>query len=683
MISATAEIPQEFQLPPLANPFADLHADLEVLLPAERLSPVEWAERRRRLEGRPWSFDRVPYARRPMEAFGSGRYRWIVVIKPAQAAGSEIANNCIGWALCCQPANVLWLQADRAAMRDYVVTRFEPLIDETEELKRRRLTADHEDNTFEKRFRRAFLWFAWPVKGQLQQRSARYVVADDSDRIPTDIDGAGHWRPLLEARQAKFEGKACGLDISSPELGDGDGIEARFEAGTRETFRVACPHCGEYFDPDFEAQANFRRDGTPDEAAASVEVVCPANGCRIEPRHKPAMLARGVWAGAHQTVAPDGTVSGPPIESSIASFRIDALVAGFASWGELARRWQEAEVTFERRQDESELRAFWNTGLGKNYRSRFEGLKPVKPARLAERAGGYGLGEVPAGPAVLTASVDVQGDRFEVGVFGWGAQREGWLIDRFAVTHLDDGRTKLDPATYAEHWIVLLHKVIWRRYPLARDRGVEVPILSTAIDTGGLPGVEKNARAFWYTARGCKVPDSGLTLIKGGNNPRARLLPPPTYVELDRKGRPKKTGPRLFVPNVNAWKDIVQASLHRREPGPGYLHLPEGLDLAVIAELAAEEKDERGRWYKVGPRNETLDLLIYADVARTRLAGDRTDIGWVPSRYLVPESPVDAAAPGAAEANGVREELPAAAPMDHPHARGGRRRGRRVRGQVR
>jgi phage terminase large subunit GpA-like protein len=41
----------------------------------------------------------------------------------------------------------------------------------------------------------------------------------------------------------------------------------------------------------------------------------------------------------------------------------------------------------------------------------------------------YTLGSVPDGAILLTAGVDVQPDRIEVQIIGWGRRRRGWLVD--------------------------------------------------------------------------------------------------------------------------------------------------------------------------------------------------------------------------------------------------------------
>src|SRR5690606_3166754 len=49
--------------------------------------------------------------------------------------------------------------------------------------------------------------------------------------------------------------------------------------------------------------------------------------------------------------------------------------------------------------------------------------------RLYERREDRHLGEVPHGALILTAGADVQRDRIEIDVWGWGENLESWLVD--------------------------------------------------------------------------------------------------------------------------------------------------------------------------------------------------------------------------------------------------------------
>ncbi len=659
------QLPPGFTFPAPVAPGVIVARALSALEPVQRMAPDVWAERHRKLVDRgrpvPWSFERGPYLRRPLQACGSGAYDGVVIVGPAQSGKSETANNFFGWQAETDPGSVVWLQTDRDLAKDYSETKLAPLIEHSGSLADKLLR----DTVLQKGFVGFDLWMAWPVKSQLQMRSARYTVADDADRIPSRVQDAGHWRPMLEARRNAFEGKSLHIEISSPEAGEGAGIAAQYQLGTQEQFHVPCPHCGEYFAPNFRDQARFDKDGTPEQAAASVVVVCPVNGCIIEPRHQADMRAGGVWAGPDQRVTPAGELVGEARPSSIASFWIDGLVA-FTTWPTIAKRWLTAELALRDRQEELELRSFHNTTLGRNYSAQDQGRPRIEADDLEARRADHVMGEVPDGVRMLVASVDVQANRFACLVEGEGDNGRKWMVDRFDILHPDaDGRQRLRPDTHPEHWQVLLWGLMQRTYPSAGESSLVWPIFNTAIDTGGRDGVAENAYRFWHMARAAGVRDESITLVKGATVISAPLHPAPTFVERNKRGKPNKRGAKLFVINVHRLKNILDARLRRPDPGPGYYALPADVPGEVLKELSAEQKNDAGMWEKRERRaaNESWDLAVYADFAFKRHANGRPDCRWLPA-WARPFELQDGAGDGppqppapAAPANGVRRVL--------------------------
>lgn len=629
------------QLPPFADPAEVIAQALEAARPPRRISPVEYAETRYRIpDGADWqaySFERVPYMRRPVSLLDGRQYRGIVLQGPSQCTKSEIALLLAAWAEECDPADLLWLRGDKMAMQDFVIRRVNKALRIMPSLRARQLQTASADNIFSKEFLGGIWAFAWPTETQLESRPVRRVVADDSDRIVMTLDGKETpeaWRGQLHARMTRFEGEEFSVEISTPSLGHGRGIEAQWDLGTREVYQLPCTECGEGFEPKLDRDLRFERTPNPGDARDSARLVCPTCGGIMEPSQKKALVAAGDWVGPLQKLkAGGGGVVGEALAASIASFQVNFAVA-LRSWGSVAERLRTAEIAFEQRQDETDLRNVYNTVGGVNYRSKLAGAAPLKASELQARTEGYALGEVPEWVQFLTAAVDTQGNRFAVMVMGWAENYESCIVDRFDVLALEDGRTALDPPGKPEHWRVLLAQVMHRTYPLLGHPGAALPIVCTAIDTGGSAGVTPNAYKFWHLARAAGVSRSGIMLVKGGNKPKAAVLPAPTFVELKR-GKPNKLGPQLWVPNVNALKDQVDLRLRRKDVGPGYIHLPRDIDPAHLAELTAETRNSDGQWEREpGVANETLDLAVYNTAVVLRFVGNRSDISGVPSWAL-------------------------------------------------
>ncbi|MFN3591593.1 MAG: terminase gpA endonuclease subunit [Thermaurantiacus sp.] len=482
---------------------------------------------------------------------------------------------------------------------------------------------------------------AWPVKSQLRQRPYCNVWADDFDAMPEDIEGEGGLLGLLSGRQTTFEGRETKLVSSSPAI-EGGGIEAFIEGGTDERLHPRCPSCGERWEIDMRRDLRFDR-GTPDAAAASAHVVCGANGCILAPEARFDLLRSLVDLPNRGFVPKNKAAS-----RYRRTFRRDGLM-GFTSWEKLARDWREAEIAWEERQDESLLRTFWNVKGGKNYRSQLSGERPIEAKDLARRREpGWRMGTVPRGPKALQWVVDVQHDRFEVALLGFAAGRETWLIDRFAITVLDDGITGVQPFVHKEHWKALL-PLFDRQIPLVEGAKVNVergevidpgrivghaPVLGVAVDTGGSDKAgdqaTEGAKFFFAAALALGVHERRITLLKGGSKATAPLMPPGQFADQKIKGGGRRRSARLWIPNVHKIKNIIDARLRRTQPGPGYIHLPGDLDLEYVEEIASEELVE-GKWKKRRARNETWDHLVYGEAVMLRpgYAQSRVDMRWV------------------------------------------------------
>lgn len=683
-----------------ADPAAVVARAMAALKVPERLSVSAAAERFMHLanaggglSGR-FSFDLAPYLRRPMDCLtGDSPFRVVALMGPSQCGKSSVGNawNFV-YTPIVDPANMLTLFPDKDTGRGYILQEANAIIDASPAVRAKLL----ENNVFDKQFEGCIWWGAWPVGSQLRAKPVPRTRIDDLDGLPDEIRGEGSPLELLSSRSTTFEGFEKVYVNSSPAKGPRRGIEAVVATGTDERWHVRCLHCDEGFALDFDA-LRFDGAGTPEDARASAAVACPDCGGIHEQKDKAALMARGAWIGPEQRLRPDGTVEGALRRTDVASFRIEGL-AGFLSWGRIAQRLRAAEIAFEATQDEAPLRAVWNTVVGRNYTSRLAGADPVAAETLIARAEAstWSRGTVPDGVRVLTAAVDVQGNRFEWAVWGWADGRECWLIARGQIVATQDPatgeQTAIDPRR-PEHWGVLIGEVIRRRWPLAADPSRTVPVLNVAIDTGGVEGVTDAAFAFWYHAIGLGVPPTSITLVKGGNNPNARLLPPPTPdVKRRIKGLPQA---ELFLPNVNRIKDSIDHRLRLGSPGPGHVHFHAGTPDAVLMELTAEVR-ENGVWERLqGRPNETLDLMVYGEVALIRHVGQNAAIveellrqkaGWAlvpavdaPASLARPSSRVPEPANAVRPAPPTEEAAPAPAPSAASPPAARRRGGLRIR----
>lgn len=175
---------------------------------------------------------------------------------------------------------------------------------------------------------------------------------------------------------------------------------------------------------------------------------------------------------------------------------------------------------------------------------------------------------------------------------------------------------------------MLIDYVISKSYPLADKSGREMPVLMTAIDTGGEDGVTDCAYQF-YRRLVRKGLHRKIMLVKGAsaiNADRIRISEPDSRKRKDRHASSRGDIP-LHILNTNLLKDAISAALEREEPGPGYCHFPDWLEDWFFKELTYEVRDEKGRWTKPGKgANEALDLECYIKAASIKYGYER--INW-------------------------------------------------------
>jgi len=234
------------------------------------------------------------------------------------------------------------------------------------------------------------------------------------------------------------------------------------------------------------------------------------------------------------------------------------------------------------------LKSWTNTFLSETWE---EETERIEIAPLMSRIEPYAA-DCPDGVIVLTAAVDVQGDRLECQVVGWGESDEAWGIDLFKIFGSPDS-----PDTWKA-----LDEVLMKSFD--HESGAILKIKRVFVDSGF------REQAVYRFVRDRQA--RGVFAIKGSSDQSAPLWKPPRRV--------KGHGVGIIGIGGNVAKDILFGRLKQTDVGPRYVHFPEGrgFDEAYFAQFRAEEKRTkyvRGfpvfEWKKVAERNEAIDLWAY------------------------------------------------------------------------
>lgn len=542
-----------------------------------RLSIADWADEHRVLaqaasaEPGRWRTDRTPYLREIMENLSPySPIERVVFMAGAQVGKTESGNNWIGYVIDHSPGPMLMVQPTVDVAKRVSKQRIAPMIASTPALAARVSEARSRDsgNTLQvKEFEGGVLIITGANSGSgLRSMPIRFLFMDEVDEYPGDVDGQGDPVALAEKRTSTFSRRKI-LLTSTPTIKGLSRIEREFLRSDQRRYFVPCPHCDHF---DWIRWENIRFEKGQPETARLKCINCEA---LIEERYKTEMLRRGAWR-ATATAA----------DRKIAGYHLSALYSplGWRSWSEIVNAFEAAK------DDPMKLKTWVNTDLGETWEERGEALDVDTLYARREPYEG-----VPTGVGVLIAAVDVQGDRLEAMVRGYGAMEESWLIDFAQIIG--------DPAQAAT-WTALDR---WLSRVYEHENGQKMVIERVVIDSGGLHTEE----VYRYVAA---RDESRFFAIKGGNLPGSPLVARPTMTNRYRIP--------LFVLGVDSGKEIITSHLRIASPGPGYMHFPIAIDREYFEQLTAEKAvrkwvKNRGvirEWHKVRPRNEALDLEVYA-----------------------------------------------------------------------
>lgn len=628
----------------MKSPTLDLsEGHAEAWRPDRVLTLAEWSDANVILSSKdsaepgPYRTARTPYVRGIAECLAPGSpIERTVLIAGAQTGKTRIGLNWIGYVVDVNPGPMLMVEPTVDLAKKVSKQRLATMIASTPALRDKVAEARSRDsgNTmFEKEFPGGMLMITGANSAVgLRSMPVRFLFLDEVDAYPLDVDGEGDPVGLAEARTSTFARRKLFL-TSTPTIEGLSRIEAEYLATDQRRYFVPCPHCG-VFDVIRWERLQWP-EGDPD----GVRLLCtgpphaedePATGCGalIEERHKTAMLAGGEWRATAECS-----------NKRVAGFHISTLYAplGWRSWAEIVHEWIGAQ------RDETKLKKFVNTVLGETWKEKGETLDADA---LERRAEDYGA-EVPAGVGLLTASVDVQGDRLELAVKGWGAGEESWLI---ALSQVQGDPAKPEP------WYEL-DELLTSTFTCASGR--ELGIRVVAVDSGGLHTDE--------VYRFCKVREARR--VGKDREYIQHVFPIKGIAGAGREisGRPStgnRLGVKLFPIGVDTAKDLIFARLKVTTPGPGFMHLPAWVDAEYLAQLTAEKAVRRYKkgvgtvreYVKLRERNEGLDLEVYA-LAALRMLDRRilAELGRFAAENAAP--PTAPTAPDGAAPVNVKAEM--------------------------
>ncbi len=567
-----------------------------LLAPPPKLKISQWAEENRHLPkgatARPGLWCTESYQREIMDAVSSPGLRELVVMSSTQVGKSEILNNIVGYFIDADPRPILLVQPTEHVAIAYSKKRIAPMIAHSSALKAkvRQSTTRRPGNTLQlKEFEGGFLKISGANSAAgLRSDPIAVLLFDEVDGYPDDVDGEGDPVEIATRRTDTFQ-DAVIVKCSTPGKPRGlSRIEADWKRSDQRQFYVPCPHCGHmqilcWRDAKGVHRLVWEQDNTRQVIAESVRYLCAGCGKGIAERHKRKMLDAGRWIAAH------------PERRRIVGFHINGLYSPWRhNWFELAAEWVEAQDNPEK------LRVFVNLRLAETWD---EGAGSVLDAHvLAERREKYPADVLPDGVCLLVASGDVQHNRIEAQIIGFGPGEESWLIAH--EIFWGNPGVEVDPDTAVNVW-EQLDEFLLKRWP--HPCGPELTPAITLIDAGAhSDSVYDFVHPRQHTIRRVFASKGVEYLSKPG---------------LVAEGTTRKSHIRLFLVGTYAAKDRIFARMKIPLAGPGFMHLPSWVTDEYLEQLTSEKKVSirhkrtrrtRTTYVKAYARNEALDLTVYS-----------------------------------------------------------------------
>lgn len=451
----------------------------------------------------------------------------------------------------------------------------------------------------------------------------KYIIKDEYDEAGAEIKDQGDISGILDGRTfAVIDSKT--LEISTASRAETSRIWKSFLMGDQRHYHCPCPICGE------KQKLVLKRKGQNYGLTFTTEIDKLSGKKRMIPEtvrytckfcekdfyeHKKMwMLQNGLWV-------PEAIASDP----SRHSYQIPGLISPALGWNKICQKFIDTEFGG----DLLKFKDFTINVLGRPWAAV---KKSVKWEILKSRAENYTMGEVPAGevrkidgydiyhgPILFYGGVDVQGDRLELCVTGFGYNGEKWIVD-YQIFYGNPENI------YDECWDSLDDFVRQHSYSVL---GKDVYIGRCAIDSGYDPRKAKrrdkdfNDKAH-IVYEFVSTRQDLFVAVMGTPDEKAMGI-----VKEARISDQKTTLQKRYMVSVSLLKDIIM-SVIEQSFGFNTIHVPmfqviEGKKELVpdeffqqfLSEVYREDHKNRGKfgWFKVRSRNEVLDTFIYSIAA--------------------------------------------------------------------
>lgn len=480
--------------------------------------------------------------------------------------------------------------SDEGELKNFIKNKFDPFVAGNPVLKdlfgstlaKARYSGD---SLTEKQYPGGFLKFmATTSESAMRSDSLAFVIGDEVDAWPRNVNDGGNPIKLLERRTNTYGETAKRLWSSTPK-GFNSLILDLVKESTNNRYYVKCPHCDEYLTLEF-TYMKWELEG---DSVVKAWMECPHCSGKIEDADKERLLQPEYGARWMATNA------SAPLTRQGYFLPSTYCPVGWLSWRQIAQEYYNAENSKTDKQNL--MTAFYNTVLCQLY-TEIETTLTAKDVQARAFDTDYQRGIVPSWCLVLTSGADVQKNRIEVTITGWGRRGRNIPIDHMIIdVPPDEEISMVDGQAWREYNDTVLNGS-W-----LREDGFVMETFGNGLDRSYKSDTIDNVYMTYQNPR--------LYPIRGINDDKGSYTP-------SRKDSRRLRGAMYLDAPVSEIKRLVYAALkiQDNEKGdmPNVCFFPRDLPQEFYEQLCSEQQVQEGKrleWRKKRERNEALDCRVY------------------------------------------------------------------------
>ena len=535
--------------------------------------------------------DRAPYQRYVLQcASPSNPTRRITLCFGTQMGKTLIEEGIMSYYIAHSPRPQAFAFSNRGELDEFVKLKFDPLLNANPVIKAKfGAGTNRSGNTLaEKQYPGGFIRFVPAnVEASMRSYSVSVLIMDEKDTYPLDVGRNGDPGTQLLSRTDAFHEQRKIIESSTPGNEESH-ILSDLEKSTYNLFYVPCPHCNEMITLEWENIHYTEEEAQNTKVVKDVHMVCPKCGGKIYNVDKDYMLPLGEWRASNKLA-----------NTEHQGFLLPSLYApvGWLSWESLAQQYSDAMNEKTESKKRTALIAFYNTKLCRQYKV---GMDKPQALSLWEKSkdSPYLRGTIPEWVGMITTATDVQKNRLETVLMGWG-KRGRHIAFEHRVFLLSPNEAMTDTENSA--WTAYTNEILYGSF--RREDGILLNSVANAIDTGYLTDTVNT----YYEKYG----NSTAMPVKG----EVKGFAPGECMPV-QKFRNNRTIVYYQVPVENI-KFNVYGSL-TKEVDDGYEKFESCSDYSREwwEQLCAESlkwnaNTKRYEWMKDRDRNEILDCFVY------------------------------------------------------------------------